>query len=63
MVGKLARVAVDRTIGTVLGGTSGFGAYVGYKCLPTYTPSTPLHSTHLVLLCVSSPALPEKEAI
>lgn len=37
MVGKLAQVAVDRTIGTVLGGTSGFGAYVGYKCATNFS--------------------------
>ena len=34
VVGKLAQVGTDRTIGTVLGGVSGFGAFVGYKCAP-----------------------------
>ena len=34
VVGKLAQVGTDRTIGTVLGGVSGFGAYFGYKCTP-----------------------------
>lgn len=37
MVGKLARVAIDRTVGTILGGTSGFGAYVGYKCVYAFS--------------------------
>lgn len=63
VVGKLARVAVDRTIGTVLGGTSGFGAYVGYKCLPTYTSSIPWTALIFVALCVSSSALPETESM
>lgn len=34
VVGKLAQVGTDRTIGTVLGGVSGFGAFFGYKCTP-----------------------------
>ena len=61
MVGKLAQVAVDRTIGTVLGGTSGFGAYVGYKCatnfsLPLYSALAPSKqdSCVMVVLCLAS---------
>lgn len=66
MVGKLAQVAVDRTIGTVLGGTSGFGAYVGYKCetkfnLPLYSALAPLEqdSCVMVVLCLASTYLME----